>query len=149
MCKVKIHWLEHGLGLDMDYKSERAAGLDLAAAIDPETPLEIAPGERALVPTGFAMELPPDHEAQIRPRSGLALEHGVGILNSPGTIDADYRGEIKILLINLGNEAFLVKRGMRIAQMVIAPVARAQLVRVEKLEGTRRGTGGFGSTGHQ
>ncbi len=149
MCKIKIHWLEHGLGLDMDYKSERAAGLDLAAAIDPETSLEIAPGERALVPAGFAMELPPDHEAQIRPRSGLALEHGVGILNSPGTIDADYRGEIKILLINLGNEAFRIKRGMRIAQMVIAPVARAQMVRVEKLEGTRRGTGGFGSTGHQ
>ncbi|MEX0853459.1 MAG: dUTP diphosphatase [Bauldia sp.] len=126
-------------------RSRAAAGLDLAAAID--RPLVIAPGARALVPTGFAIALPPGHEGQVRPRSGLAAEHGVTILNSPGTIDADYRGEVKVLLVNLGEAPFTVTRGMRIAQLVIAPVVAAEVVEVASLDETPRGDGGFGSTG--
>jgi dUTP pyrophosphatase len=127
------------------YMTEGAAGLDLAAALD--APLTIAPGERALVPTGLAMAIPPGFEGQVRPRSGLAMKHGVTCLNSPGTIDADYRGEVKVLLVNHGREPFVVKAGERIAQLVIAAVARAQVVDVAELSDTARGAGGFGSTG--
>jgi dUTP pyrophosphatase len=145
---VEILRLARGEGLPLPaYRSDFAAGLDLAAAVPVDTPLLIAPGGRALVPTGFAIALPPSHEAQIRPRSGLAAEHGVTILNAPGTIDADYRGELKVLLINLGAKPFSITRGMRIAQLVVAPVAAAALREVPSLGPTDRGTGGFGSTG--
>lgn len=122
-----------------------AAGLDLSAAVD--NPLIIPPGGRALVSTGFAMALPAGHEGQVRPRSGLAVKHGVTVLNAPGTIDADYRGEVKVALINHGDAAFVVTRGMRIAQLVVAPVSVATVVEVAELEDTERGAGGFGSTG--
>ncbi len=146
-CKAKICWLEHGKGLKIRYQSKMAAGIDLVAAIEPDKTIIIDPGGRELIPGGFAMELTRGFEAQIRPRSGLALKYGISVLNSPGTIDADYRGEIKILLINMGKERFHVKRGMRIAQMVIAPVSRAKLVFADYLEDTTRGSSGFGSTG--
>ncbi len=146
--KVAVRRLEHGAGLPLpEQQSAAAAGLDLAAAVREDAPLELAPGARALVPTGFAMELPEGLEAQIRPRSGLAHKHGVTVLNSPGTIDADYRGEVKVLLINHGTEPFTVERGMRIAQMVIQPVPRVALVEVAQLNASSRGSGGFGSTG--
>lgn len=119
--------------------------MDLLAAVD--APVTLKAGERALVPTGIAIALPAGHEAQIRPRSGLAIQHGVTVLNSPGTIDADYRGEVKVALVNLGRDNLLIERGMRIAQMVIAPVVQAKLSEVPELRGTPRGTGGFGSTG--
>lgn len=125
--------------------SDQAAGFDLAAALD--APVSLAPGERRLIGCGFAMALPPGYEAQTRPRSGLAVRHGIGILNSPGTIDADYRGEVKILLVNLGSEPFVVEPGMRIAQMVIAPVVPVELELVVELAASARGAGGFGSTG--
>ncbi len=142
---VEITRLDHARDLPMPaYASAESAGLDLTAAVGP-TPL--SPGSRALVPTGVALALPAGYEAQIRPRSGLALKHGVTVLNSPGTIDSDYRGEIGIVLVNLGERRFVVERGMRIAQLVIAPVARATLREVESLPPTQRGTGGFGSTG--
>ncbi|MEK9934912.1 MAG: dUTP diphosphatase [Rhodobiaceae bacterium] len=127
------------------YESPGAAGMDVAAAI--ESDIVIAPGERHAVPTGFAMAVPDGHEVQIRPRSGLALRHGVTIANAPGTIDSDYRGEVSIILINLGESPFTVSRGMRIAQMVVAPVIQASPVRVDRLDATDRGDGGFGSTG--
>ncbi len=127
------------------YESEAAAGLDLRADID--EPTVLAAGRRALIPTGLVVELPYGYEAQIRPRSGLALRHGITLLNTPGTIDADYRGEIQVILINLGEEEFVVRRGDRIAQMVVAPVVRAQLREREALSSTVRGTGGFGHTG--
>ncbi len=127
------------------YETELAAGMDLAAAI--AEPLTLAPGARALVPTGLAIALPAGHEAQIRPRSGLAARNGLTVLNAPGTIDADYRGEIKVILANLGAEPFTVERGMRIAQMVIAPVTRIIWDEVDALPETERGAGGFGSTG--
>ncbi len=127
------------------YQSADAAGLDLHAAL--EEPLTLAPGARVLVPTGIAMALPRGFEGQVRPRSGLALRHGITVLNSPGTIDADYRGEVKVLLINLGQEPFTVKAGDRIAQLVIAKVERAELVVVTELDSTERGAGGYGSTG--
>jgi dUTP pyrophosphatase len=143
---VRVLRLEHGADLPLPtYKTELAAGLDLRAAIDSE--LEIAPGRRALVPTGLAIALPRGFEAQVRPRSGLALEHGVTVLNSPGTIDADYRGEIGIVLINHGERSFIVRRGERIAQLVVAPVVQAELVEAESLDATERGAGGYGSTG--
>ncbi|VAW15061.1 Deoxyuridine 5'-triphosphate nucleotidohydrolase [hydrothermal vent metagenome] len=145
--EAKIRWLEHGQGLKIQYQSEMAAGIDLVAAIGPDEDLIIAPGERVLIPGGFAMELAKGFEAQIRPRSGLALKHGISVLNSPGTIDGDYRGEIKVLLINMGQYDFHVKRGMRIAQMVIAQVSRVELVTVENLDNTTRASSGFGSTG--
>ncbi len=126
-------------------QSAGSAGLDLAAAV--EMPLIIPPGGRALVPTGFAIALPPGHEGQVRPRSGLAIKHGVTVLNAPGTIDADYRGEVKVALINHGSEPFAVTRGMRIAQLVVAPVAAVTLTEVAALDETTRGSGGFGSTG--
>ena len=127
------------------YQTEGAAGVDLAAAVT--EPLTIAPGDRALVPTGWAIAVPPGFEAQVRPRSGLALKHGVTVLNAPGTIDADYRGEIRVLLVNHGRDAFVVRRGDRIAQMIVAAVAQAELRVVDALPSTKRGDGGYGSTG--
>jgi dUTP pyrophosphatase len=121
--------------------------MDLAAAVPEGAPETLAPGARALIPTGFSLELPGGFEAQVRPRSGLALKHGVTVLNAPGTIDADYRGEVKVLLVNLGAEPFRIERAMRIAQLVIQPVSHATLVEVEELSDSARGAGGFGSTG--
>lgn len=128
------------------YQTTGSAGLDVCADID--APVVIPPGERRLVPTGFAMALPPGHEAQVRPRSGLALKHGVTVLNSPGTIDEDYRGEVAVVLVNLGQVPFTVERGMRIAQLVVAPVTHVAPVLVDELDDTQRGSGGYGSTGH-
>ena len=146
--KVDIRQLPHGEGLALPaYQSADAAGLDLLAAVPEETPLILAPGRHAMVPTALAIALPPGFEAQVRPRSGLAARHGVTVLNSPGTIDADYRGEINVILINHGEASFAIRRGERIAQMVIAPVVQAQLVPVLALSTTDRGSGGFGSTG--
>jgi dUTP pyrophosphatase len=140
--------LPHGSDLPLPaYQTALAAGLDLVAAVPLEGPLEIAPGGRALVPTGIAIALPPGSEAQIRPRSGLALRHGVTVLNAPGTIDADYRGELQVILVNHGSETFVVQRGMRIAQLVIAPIQHAKLVESSDLDSTGRASGGFGSTG--
>ncbi|RLS46367.1 MAG: dUTP diphosphatase [Planctomycetota bacterium] len=127
------------------YHTEHAAGLDLHACI--EAPVTLAPGDIAMIPCGFAMAIPHGFEAQVRPRSGLATKHGIGMPNSPGTVDSDYRGEMKVPLVNLGRAAFTVEHGMRIAQMVVAPVARATVRVVEELDGTSRGAGGFGSTG--
>lgn len=146
--KVDIRQLPHGEGLPLPaYQSAHAAGLDLLAAVPEGTPLVLAPGKHAMVPTALAIALPEGFEAQVRPRSGLAAKHGVTVLNSPGTIDADYRGEIQVILINHGAEAFAIRRGERIAQMVIAPVVQAELVTVTTLSETNRGSGGFGSTG--
>ncbi len=146
--KIEIQQLPHGEGLALPaYQSAHAAGLDLLAAVPEASPLVLAPGQYALVPTGLAIALPPGHEAQVRPRSGLAAKHGVTVLNAPGTVDADYRGEIGVLLINHGDKPFAIRRGERIAQMVIAPVARAELVPAASLSATERGGGGFGSTG--
>lgn len=143
---LELKRLDHGLDLPLPaYQSELAAGLDLLAAVD--TPLDLVPGARALVPTGLAMALPAGFEAQVRPRSGLAAKHGVTVLNTPGTIDADYRGEVKVILVNLGDAPFQINRGDRIAQMVIAPVLQAEIQEVGALSETVRGTGGFGSTG--
>lgn len=128
-----------------DYATPQAAGMDLIAAN--REPITLQPSERTLVPTGIQMALPPGYEAQIRPRSGLALKHGITVLNSPGTIDADYRGELKVLLVNLGNQPFVIERGMRIAQMVVARFVQIQLHEVNELPGSERGEGGFGSTG--
>jgi len=145
---VKIRFLPHSEGLAPPaYETGGAAGMDLRAAIPAGETLVLAPGERALAPTGFAIALPEGYEAQIRPRSGLAARHGVTCLNAPGTIDADYRGEVKVILINHGEAGFEIRRGDRIAQMVIAPVSRARLLACESLEDTQRGEGGFGSTG--
>jgi len=146
--KVEIRQLPHGAGLALPaYQSAHAAGLDLLAAVPEETPLTLAPGQHALVPTGLTIALPPSYEAQVRPRSGLAAKHGVTVLNSPGTVDADYRGEIGVLLINHSAVPFVIRRGERIAQMVIASVVRAELVPAASLSATDRGSGGFGSTG--
>jgi dUTP pyrophosphatase len=143
---VPVTVLAHGAGLPLpDYASAGAAGLDLHAAVDGE--LTLAPGARALVPTGLKMALPAGSEGQVRPRSGLAVKHGVTVLNAPGTVDADYRGEVMVALVNLGAEPFIVERGMRIAQLVVAPVTRAVLRQVADLGETARGGGGFGSTG--
>jgi len=132
---------------EIRFALEHAAGLDLLAAVPSAGPVTIAPGARTLVPTGLAIALPEGYEAQVRPRSGLAARDGLTILNSPGTIDADYRGEIQVLLVNLGSESVVVSRGMRIAQLVIAPVVRAHIVEAASLDKTSRGSGGFGSTG--
>ena len=129
------------------YQTDRAAGLDLVAAVPAGAPVVIAPGERAMIPTGIAIALPPGHEGQIRPRSGIALRHGVTVLNAPGTIDADYRGEIQVILVNLGAENFEITRGTRIAQMIIAPIIQAKIVESGRLDATGREGGGFGSTG--
>jgi dUTP pyrophosphatase len=146
--KVEVCQLPHAEGLALPaYQSADAAGLDLLAAVPADTPLILAPGKYALVPTGLTIALPPGYEAQVRPRSGLAAKHGVTVLNSPGTVDADYRGEINVLLINHGDAPFPIRRGERIAQMVIAPAVQAELVPVTALSSTARGSGGFGSTG--
>lgn len=129
------------------YQSEGAAGLDLVAALDVQSPLMLAPGARALVPTGLILELPHGYEAQVRPRSGLALNHGITVLNSPGTIDSDYRGEVRVILANLGQATFEIRRGERIAQLVVSPVTHATLTEVAEVSNTLRGKGGFGSTG--
>ncbi|MEQ8252613.1 MAG: dUTP diphosphatase [Oceanibaculum nanhaiense] len=143
---LPVRILPHGEGLDLPaYQTADSAGLDLVAAVEAEMVLN--PGERALVPTGLAIALPSGYEAQIRPRSGLAFKHGMTVLNSPGTVDADYRGEVKVLMINLGQEPFAVKRGERIAQMVVAPVTQIVWQPVADLDETARGAGGFGSTG--
>jgi dUTP pyrophosphatase len=145
---VQIVRLPHGADLPLPaYQSAQAAGLDLVAAVPADAPVVLAPGARALIPTGVAIALPPGTEAQVRPRSGLAARHGVTVLNTPGTIDADYRGELQVILVNLGGESFSVSRGMRIAQLVVAPVARARLREVGQLDLTPRGNTGFGSTG--
>ncbi len=146
--KLRLQRLPHGEGLPLPaYQSRHAAGLDLVAALPQAEPLKLAPGQRALVPTGIVIELPPGYEAQVRPRSGLALKHGVTLLNSPGTIDADYRGEVMVLLVNLGQENFNVARGDRVAQLIVAPVTRVDIELVEETSGSERGQGGFGSTG--
>ena len=146
--KLDIRRLPHGEGLPLPaYQSAHAAGLDLLAAVPESSPLELAPGKHAMVPTGLAIALPEGFEAQVRPRSGLAAKHGITALNSPGTIDADYRGEIQVILINHGTEPFAIRRGERIAQMVIAPVVQVRLNAVDSLPETGRGSGGFGSTG--
>ncbi len=140
--------LPHGEDLPLPaYQSGRAAGLDLVAAVNAVEPVTLGPGERHLIPTGIALALPDGFEGQVRPRSGLAACHGVTVLNAPGTIDADYRGEVKVLLVNLGAMPFTVSRGMRIAQLVIAAVARTRLIEVAQLDITARACGGFGSTG--
>lgn len=145
---IAVQVLPHGAGLPLPaYQTRLAAGLDLCAALPDAAPLTLAPGDYALVPTGLAIALPPGFEAQVRPRSGLAVRFGVTVLNAPGTIDADYRGEIGVPLINHGRAQFVVRRGERIAQMVIAPVAQARLEVVAELDTTARGGGGFGSTG--
>ncbi len=144
---VRVVVLPHGKRLPLPaYQSDEAAGMDLLASVAAKETVVIAPGARALIPTGLSIELPPGFEGQVRPRSGLALKHGVTVLNSPGTIDSDYRGEVKIILINLGDAPFPIRRGERIAQLVVAPVIQAELFKAETLRGTRRGTGGFGST---
>ncbi|MGD9836211.1 MAG: dUTP diphosphatase [Afipia sp.] len=145
---VEIQRLPHAEGLALPaYQTAHAAGLDLLAAVAEETPVIIQPGQRGLIPTGLMIAVPPGFEAQVRPRSGLALKHGVTVLNSPGTVDADYRGEVSVLLINHGDEPFTIRRGERIAQLVIAAVAQAHLMAVTLLPPTDRGGGGFGSTG--
>jgi dUTP pyrophosphatase len=145
---VSVKRLPHGEGLPLpSYQSENASGLDLMAAVPADAPLVIAPGRYAAVPTGIALALPAGTEAQVRPRSGLALRHGVTVLNAPGTVDADYRGEVQVLLVNHGTEPLAVTRGMRIAQLVIASVVRVRLTEAAELDGTSRGAGGFGSTG--
>lgn len=148
MTELRILRLPHGEGLPTPaYETSAAAGLDLPAAVPAAAPIVIAPGARALVPTGLVLQFPIGFEAQVRPRSGLALRHGVTVLNAPGTIDADYRGELKVLLVNHGDEPFVVTRGARIAQLVLAPVARATVVEAEAVDPSGRGEGGFGSTG--
>jgi dUTP pyrophosphatase len=146
--EVRVLRLPHGRDLPLPaYQTALAAGMDLMAAIPEETPLTISPGARVLVPTGIVIALPEGTEAQVRPRSGLAARHGVTVLNAPGTIDADYRGEVQALLVNLGTEPVTITRGMRIAQLIIAQVTRAFLSEVSSIDETTRGAGGFGSTG--
>jgi dUTP pyrophosphatase len=146
VLRVKV--LAHAQGLPLpEYQTAHAAGMDLLAALAPDETIFLPMGERALIPTGLAMELPVGYEAQVRPRSGLALNYGVTVLNSPGTIDADFRGELKVLLVNLGLDTFTIERGTRIAQLVVQQVARASFEVVPELEESVRGFGGFGSTG--
>ena len=148
ICRVEIHPLAHAEGLPLpEVQTVGAAGHDLSAAIPADAPLTIAPGGRELVPTGLTMSMPPGTEAQVRPRSGLALKHGVTVLNTPGTIDADYRGEVQVILINHGTSPFVINRGDRIAQMVIQTLPSLQFAIVDRLDETERGSGGFGSTG--
>ena len=146
--KLHVMRLPHGADLPLPaYQSEGAAGLDLVAAVAADAPVIIGPGRRALIPTGLAIALPAGTEGQVRPRSGLAARHGVTVLNSPGTIDADYRGEIQVILVNLGQDSFTVARGMRIAQLIIAPVMQVTIRETGNLNETTRGVEGFGSTG--
>ncbi len=145
---LAVNRLPHALGLPLPaYETDGAAGMDLRAAVPEDEPLIIRPGARALAPTGLRIAVPPGFEAQVRPRSGLAARAGITCLNTPGTIDSDYRGEVQVILINLGEEAFTIRRGDRIAQMVICPVAQAQWLETDDLDQTARGVGGFGSTG--
>ena len=145
---LALRRLPHGQGLALPaYETEGAAGMDLRAAVPEDAPVTLRPGERQMIPTGLSMAIPPGYELQVRPRSGLAAKHGLTCLNSPGTVDSDYRGELKVILINLGAEPFVVQRGERIAQMVVAPVTRGVFQEVEVLPETARGEGGFGSTG--
>ena len=148
MTTVRVERLPHGQGLPLPaYETSGSAGMDLRAAVADDGPLTLQPGARALIPTGLKIALEPGFEAQVRPRSGLALKHGITCLNSPGTIDSDYRGEVGVILVNHGQEPFVVRRGERIAQMVIARHEQAAMVEVETLDETARGAGGFGSTG--
>jgi dUTP pyrophosphatase len=148
MTTVRVERLSHAEGLPLPaYETGGSAGMDLRAAVAEDAPLTLAPGARALVPTGLKIALDPGYEAQVRPRSGLALKHGITCLNSPGTIDSDYRGEVGVILINHGQEPFIIKRGERIAQMVIARHEQAEMIEVGSLDETARGAGGFGSTG--
>jgi dUTP pyrophosphatase len=145
---VAIKQLPHGEGLPLPaYETAHAAGMDLRAAVAEDAPLTLRPGGRHAVPTGLTMAIPPGFEGQVRPRSGLALRHGITCLNAPGTVDADYRGEVMVILVNLGAENFVVRRGERIAQLLISPVTQASWREVESLDETARGAGGFGSTG--
>ena len=145
---IGLRWLEHGRGLGLPrQQTAGAAGMDISAALTPDEVVDIAPGRTAMIPSGFAIALPDGYEAQIRPRSGLAAKFGVTVLNAPGTVDADYRGEVKVMLINHGQAPFAVRRGDRIAQMVVAPVSRVILIERETLDETQRGEGGHGSTG--
>ena len=150
--QLKITRLESTSDLPLPaYKTSGSAGLDLPAAIPASEPITLKPGDRALIGTGFAIAVPEGHEAQVRPRSGLAVEYGLSIVNAPGTVDSDYRGEIKVLLINLGDHPVAINRGMRIAQLVVSPVVQAEIVEISEagdLGETKRGTGGFGSTGY-
>ena len=146
--RVRLMRLPHAEGLPLPaYQSSEAAGLDIVAALPEDEPVILPPAGRALIPTGLVLELPAGFEGQVRPRSGLAARHGVTVLNSPGTVDSDYRGEVQVILVNLGQTAFKIARGERIAQLVIAPVIRASLVEARRLKPTARGAGGFGSTG--
>ncbi len=145
---INVKVLPHGEGLPLPkYETEQSAGMDLYAALVDGEAVTLGALERAMIPTGLAMALPAGFEAQVRPRSGLAAKNGVSVLNTPGTIDADYRGEVKVILVNLSNEPFTIERGMRVAQMVIAPVIQGQWIEVDDLDETARGAGGFGSTG--
>lgn len=145
---IPLQWLPHGAGLPVPkVQTALSAGADLCAAVPADAPVTLIPGARAVIPCGFAMALPAGYEAQVRPRSGLAAKHGVTVLNSPGTVDADYRGEVKVILVNLGQDDFTVSRGERVAQMVIAAVVQPAFAEVEELDETIRGSGGFGSTG--
>jgi dUTP pyrophosphatase len=146
--EMRVVRLPHAADLPLPaYQSALAAGLDLLAAVPADAPIVLAPGARALIPTGLCMALPPGTEGQVRPRSGLAVRHGVTVLNSPGTIDADYRGEVQVILVNLGAEPITIERGMRIAQLVIASTMQANICESANIDVTRRGPGGFGSTG--
>jgi len=146
--RIALHRLPHAEGLPLpSHATDRSAGVDLRAAVPADAPLTLAPSARALVPTGLSIALPPDCEGQVRPRSGLAVKHGITVINAPGTIDADYRGEVKVALVNLGDAAFAIERGERIAQLVVARYERVQWEEVDTLETTTRGSGGFGSTG--
>ncbi len=146
--RINIKLLDHAQGLALPaYETPEAAGMDLRAALADGETITLAPSAHALIPTGLTMAMPQGYEAQVRPRSGLAAKNGITVLNTPGTIDSDYRGEVKIILINLGDKPFTIERNMRIAQMIIAPVVQAELVEVELLDDTARGGGGFGSTG--
>ena len=148
VLKVAVKRLPHGEGLPLPAReTDGAAGMDLLAAVEEDSPLGLSPGERRLIPTGLILELPPGYEGQVRPRSGLAFRHGITVLNAPGTVDADYRGEVQVLLINLGRETFTITRGMRIAQLVVAKVELAGLYETDVVSATIRGAGGFGSTG--
>lgn len=145
---LQIHRLPHAEGLPLPaYQTADAAGMDLVAALPADAPLILDPGTRAMIPTGLEMAIPAGFEGQVRPRSGLAAKHGVTVLNTPGTIDADYRGEVKVILINHADTAFTIARGDRIAQLVIAPVTQMAIAEADSLDGTQRGAGGFGSTG--
>ena len=147
-AELRVVRMPHAADLPMPaYQTAHAAGLDLHAAVPAASPVKIAPGERAMIPTGIAVALPPGYEGQIRPRSGIAIRHGVTVLNSPGTIDSDYRGEIQVILVNLGPESFEIRRGTRIAQMIVAPILQVKIVESVSLDSTGRESGGFGSTG--